>query len=340
MLDICENFGSFFKPGQQIAVDQEMIHYKREYSFEQNLPSEHIRYKIKLYTACDLVSGYCLRIVVYNGKDVRFTGDAKGFLFNVVCFLLNSYLLKNHIIYTDAFYASIKLASFLLAKQAYLVGTIKENSRSLPKRSDQSLASDYHIKFANSEGVVVCRRRVNQRDVYMLSTITDGTDVDVPVGRGSQLMVSKPRMIVDYAKFADCVHLSNQLRRYKIGNLTKIFWKQCFFGLLNIVISNCFICYRSIIDNDINLYDFKILLFKELTNTYSSRQRKLSKVTKLSKKKHTLSKRSSLRQCFVCRKNNKKTSSGANIRTSYFCVECEKSLCGTGSTDCFVLYHS
>ena len=32
----------------------------------------------------------------------------------------------------------------------------------------------------------------------------------------------------------------------------------------------------------------------------------LSKVTTLSNKEHTLSKRSSLRQCFVCTKNNKK----------------------------------
>ena len=121
------------------------------------------------------------------------------------------------------------------------------------------------------------------------------------------------------------VDLSDQLRSYyKLGRSTKKWWKQCFYGLLNILVINCFISYKYIVDKNMNLFDFKMLLFKELTFNYYSRIRKLSYCVRLSNIEHKMSKRSTLRQCFVCANNNR-TQNGAKFRTSYYCVECEKS---------------
>ena len=62
-------------------------------------------------------------------------------------------------IHTDTFYTGIKLALFLITKQAYLIGTIN-NSRVLPKLRNQSpLATGENIKLAKTDGIVVCRWR-------------------------------------------------------------------------------------------------------------------------------------------------------------------------------------
>ena len=90
MLDICENFSAFFKPGQEMSVDEGMIAFKGRLSFRQYIPSKPIRYGIKFYAACDSVTGFCLRVVVYSGREVRFV-SGEGFTFNVVCYLLIRY---------------------------------------------------------------------------------------------------------------------------------------------------------------------------------------------------------------------------------------------------------
>ena len=69
MLDICENFGSFFKPLQEISAVEWMIEFKGRLSFRQYIPSKPIRYGIKFYEACDSVTGFCLH--VYSGRDLH-----------------------------------------------------------------------------------------------------------------------------------------------------------------------------------------------------------------------------------------------------------------------------
>ena len=96
--------------------------------------------------------------------------------------LLDSYLYKKHIVYTDNYYTSLKLAKMLLSKYTNLVGTIRKTSKSFSKLDDVYLGIDENIKLVDENGIVVCRY-IDKRDIYSLSTITDGNEIDSPMTR-------------------------------------------------------------------------------------------------------------------------------------------------------------
>ena len=177
-----------------------MIAFKGRLSFVQYMPAKPIKFGITFFSLNDSTSAYCLEIQVYTGKDIRFS-TGEGFVYNIVTFLFNSYLFDNHILYTDNMYTSVKLAHYLRSNSSHLVGTIRKNSRGLPKLKEQRLSRvGDSIKLIDSQGVVVCKWK-DKREVYCLSTITDGTDAEVPVSKRTLERKLKPNMILDYNKF-------------------------------------------------------------------------------------------------------------------------------------------
>ena len=256
MIEILESQYKYFKPGQELSIDEGMIKYKGRQSFRQYMPAKSTKYGVKLFSCCDAVTGYCLRLVVYCGRESRFV-DGEGFVFNIVNHLLSRYLLSNYICYTDNFYTSIKLALHLSRYKTHLVGTVRVNSKGLPKMQFQPLAKGANIKLANSDGIVVCRWW-DKCQVYSLSTITDGNDNVITTRRGVEL--TKPDMVSDYNSFMGGVDKSDQLCSYfRLGRSSKKWWKTCFFGLLNIVVVNSYVCYCQKNDK-VTLRDFKMKL--------------------------------------------------------------------------------
>ena len=158
-----------------------MIKFKGRISYIQYLPNKPTKRGFKFFALCDAPSGYCLKLRIYSGRDDRYS-SGEGFTFNIIMDLLANYLNINTILYTDNYYTSIKLAKALLSKSTHLVGTIRKTSKSFPNLADVSLESGGNFKLVNEDGIVVCRY-VDKRDVYVLSTITDGSDIDVPMTR-------------------------------------------------------------------------------------------------------------------------------------------------------------
>ena len=158
-----------------------MIKFNGRISFMQYMPMKPIKRGFKFFSLCDSESRYCMRLRIYSGSEARFV-SGEGFTYNMVMELLNNYLYRSHILYTDNYYTSIKLAIALRSMDTHLVGTIRKTSKSFPKLDTVSLGVGDNIKLVNEAGVVVCRF-VDKRDVYTLSTVTDGSDVDVPMTR-------------------------------------------------------------------------------------------------------------------------------------------------------------
>ena len=117
-----------------------MIKYRGRLSFLQYLPAKPTKYGVNFFSLCDSVSGYCCRLV---GSEDRFT-IGEGFVFNVVTHLLNHYLLRDYVLFTDNFYTSIKLAKHLRRYNTHLVGTVRTNSIGFP---NQWLAPGDNIKL-------------------------------------------------------------------------------------------------------------------------------------------------------------------------------------------------
>ena len=157
-----------------MAIDEGMIGYKGRLSFKQYMPAKPTKYGIKLFAICDSVTGYCLKCHIYTGREDSLSSD-EGFTFNIVNKLISPYILYNHILYTDNFYTSIKLAKCMRNQKTHLVGTVRKHSKLFPKFWKQIVLPDENIKLVDCNGIVGCRWRIgNKRDLHILSTITNG----------------------------------------------------------------------------------------------------------------------------------------------------------------------
>ncbi|KAF7685914.1 hypothetical protein CDIK_3337 [Cucumispora dikerogammari] len=73
---------------------------------------------------CDSKTTYTLKFNIFRiGKTISET----------VLSLLKNYFGKNHIIYMDNYYNSIKLTELLFEKQVYTCGTLRANGKTLKK---------------------------------------------------------------------------------------------------------------------------------------------------------------------------------------------------------------
>ena len=79
----------------------------------------------------DSITGYCLKIHIYFGYEERFV-SREVFTYNMY-HLMSDYFNNNHVLYTDNYYTSIKLARKLLSLGTNLVGTIRKTSKKFPK---------------------------------------------------------------------------------------------------------------------------------------------------------------------------------------------------------------
>ena len=91
-----------------------------------------------------------MRFEIYTGR-YAILSCGEGFTFNVVNKLISPYVECDHILHTDNFYTSIKLARCLRGLGTHLVG--RENSKLFPKFWNQTVLPDENIKLADSMGI-------------------------------------------------------------------------------------------------------------------------------------------------------------------------------------------
>lgn len=83
---------------------------------------------------CDCKTGYIQDIIVYTGSETQITPDrSMGDSGTVMITMLEKYLDREHVLYTDNWYTSPVLAYFLLDKNTGLCGTVKRNQKHMPK---------------------------------------------------------------------------------------------------------------------------------------------------------------------------------------------------------------
>ena len=101
----------------------------------------------------------------------------------------------------------------------------------------------------------------NKKDLHILSTITDSGDVEVQSRFPCARPTIKPEMVVDYNRFMGGVEQFDQYRNYyQSGHHAKKCWKVLFCNLLDMAITNSYICYKN--DHDtVSLLDFREKIF-------------------------------------------------------------------------------
>ena len=86
-----------------------------------------------MWAMADATNGYVLQQQIYTGKNVEQRTPEVGLGTRVVLDLTQGYENQGYIVVTDNFYTSPTLAQKLLQKGINSLGTVKGNTRGLPK---------------------------------------------------------------------------------------------------------------------------------------------------------------------------------------------------------------
>ena len=127
---ICDRCRNVYSPG-----DESLVLYKGRLKFKQFTRTKRARFGIKLYELTTL-DGITLDFLVYCGQGMFNDEDPNSDMPSterIPSVLMAPYLGKRHILYTDNYYTSPSLASFLLSNKTHLCGTVRQNRRFYPK---------------------------------------------------------------------------------------------------------------------------------------------------------------------------------------------------------------
>ena len=342
-------FETNFKPTKNIAVDEGMIAFRGRLSFRQYMPAKPTKYGIKVWMASDSSNRYVLNFDVYLGKDVR-NQRIHGLGYDVVTKLITPFMNKNHHVYFDNFFSSVRLVEHLRVQKTYACATIRVNRKDLPPCARQRLRPG--DKVVRQKGKIVFTKWHDKRDVSVISTNINPNTPDVVIQRRNQ-QVRKPAVIGLYNANMGGVDLADQFRNYySVGRSSKKWYKYLFWYAIDVSVCNAFILQNHFLTgagrSKLKQADFRTRLSKQLIAGFSctvsaAQSSKRRKIDDLSLEegnagKHFCEKiQGRKRQCVRCKRVGIKTPSGRAVETSFQCVQCGVALC---QVNCFNVYHA
>ena len=129
-------FSSVYIPDEHVSIDESLMLWKGRLGWRQYIPSKRARYGIKSYEICDSQSGYIWDFFVYTGKETAFLNEyheEKSMGTKCILTLAHELLGKGYCISMDNFFSSTQLFDKLCENSTDAVGTVRANSKSLPK---------------------------------------------------------------------------------------------------------------------------------------------------------------------------------------------------------------
>ena len=206
-----EKFMSNYQLHQNISIDEGTLKWKGRLRFKVYNPMKPIKYGIKSYILADSESSYCYEVNTYEGTTKPFS--------QTVMDLVAPHLDKNHKLYMDNLYNSVKLAEDLLKRKVYVTGTLRRN-RGEPESVNKAGTPGHILAKGQSidrdNGQVLVSAWQDNRTVRFLSTQHDNSReaVDVRQRGGHILRVSKPTALVDYNRYMGGVDGIDQMISY------------------------------------------------------------------------------------------------------------------------------
>lgn len=248
---LLDNVNTAFKrhyvPEQHLSIDESMIGMRNRCSFIQYMPNKrHARYGIKKFEVVDSKSMYVIHTALYSGTDYL-QDTPGGFTEKVVVDILeqSGLLGKGYNVFTDNYYTKLPLVRRLYSVNTYLTGTVNKRSQGLPKAGlEVQLGAQESVYYRNQEVLFVgYKQKPTRKPVYLLSTAYHAEDG--PIRSRSGIEANKPLLIDKYNKLmggVDCKDKS--LFHLTCARSTRRYWKQIFFNLLDMAISNAYILYK------------------------------------------------------------------------------------------------
>ena len=344
-----QNCETSFSPTKNLSVDEGMIPFRGRLSFRQYMPAKPTKYGIKVWIAADSSNGYVLNFDVYLGKDPRLQ-RIHGLGYDVVTKMITPFMNRNHHVYFDNFFSSVRLMEHLRVQKTFACATVRVNRKDLPPCARQKLRPGQ--KVVRQKGKLVFTKWHDKRDVSVISSNVSPDTPDVVIRRHNQ-QVSKPAVIGLYNENMGGVDLADQFRKYySVGRSSRKWYKYLFWFSIDVSICNAFILQNHFLTGagraKLKQVDFRTRLAKQLIGGFSSsvsaaQSLKRKKIQTLSlgeenAGKHFIDKiKGRKRQCVRCKRVGIKTPSGRPVETSTECVQCGVALC---KVNCFAIFHA
>lgn len=120
-----------YVPNKHLCIDESMVLWRGRLFFRQYIKNKKHKYGAKLYELCES-NGMVLKIKVYCGKsEVTESANGFGHASNVVLHLMESYLDKGYVLFTDNFYNSVSLTHMMTSRKTYICGTLRANRKKI-----------------------------------------------------------------------------------------------------------------------------------------------------------------------------------------------------------------
>ena len=341
ILDLLQNsFRSCLHPHQKLVIDESLILFKGRLVFKQYIPTKRHGFGIKLFVLCDCKTGIILDFFVYIGTDVDFdTPSELEVSGGVVKKLMDPYLDKGHILYTDNWCTLLELSLYLQGRNTASCGTVRSNRKKMPKFEQENKEKVQKFMFPP----LLAMKYKDKREVHLQSTVYEGKMVNT--GKEHWLTkepILKPDIVIDYNINMRLVDKSDT----QVGTIDSLrksmkWYKKLFFHFMDLSLLNAHHLYilqkgKKIFPRNFSLALCKQILAKHgmLTMNVSHRVSchnppdRLLAAAYISRHHIAPCPR---QRCHMCYKKDLTTK-----RVSQWCVESKVALCHP----CFVIYHT
>ena len=197
-----------YSPAKQLSVDESLVLFKGRLAFKQFIRTKRARFGIRLYELCTS-NGIMLDVLVYCGCGIFFNDEMHSDMPSterIPSVLMNEFLNKGHMLYTNNYYTSPTLAILILQNGTHLVGTVRNNRCFFAKDLVKVDLEKGKAEFCANKYMMTCKFCAlqdksgnKQKVVYMLSTCHDTTIVDTgKKAHPSGDPIMKPAIISSY----------------------------------------------------------------------------------------------------------------------------------------------
>ena len=363
---IQRKFIDVYTPGRDISFDEGTCPWKGRLKFKVYNPAKPNKFGIKLYQVSESLTGYIIGFDIYSGKTDYTCGSPEEFAELVgvdpeacttttklvVGLLAKCGLLDEGChVYMDNYYTSPELFTELDVRNTYACGTVRKNRRDVPRAFSEVKLRQGEVIFRRKENMLGLKWH-DKRDVHLLSTIHRPFWKNVRGYRDR--VVAKPMMVVDYVNYMGGVDLSDQLvQYYSCLRKTVKWWRKLFFHLLQLSVLNAYITYLKYGRQKITHFAFMKYLIMNLCEESAAscptptpqRKRAGEDLPTRLKEKHFpayipakpgAKRARPVRDCYACNPKKKLRDGYRRRQSSFWCPECQRTLC---VPDCFMAFH-
>lgn len=258
------NCQSCYKPGENIAIDEQLFPTKVRCKWTQYIASKPDKFGIKFWLAVDVASKYLVNGFPYLGKDeTRPTGMRLAD--HVVMKLMEPYFGKGRNVTTDNFFTSLSLAKDLQLQNTSIVGTVNRVRRELPPSAavvqNKELYSSIVLKH-DMYTLTVYKCKPN-KNVVLMSSLHQSVGVALDPKK-------IPETIEFYNSTKYGVDVVDQMaRKYSVKASSRRWPVQVFYNILDLAAINSWILYKETTGASIKRRDFILKLADELSKPYA-----------------------------------------------------------------------